>query len=380
MPELYCPQCGSLIPEGQAVCPNCAFDLAAYDQEAENEFNALLNAANKKLSEETDGLEQEQDPVPAPEKTGTVSQSQIDALLVGGAAAQTGTDGGAKPAPARVSAAPAGSPASADSSASANSPASADLSASAAAEMTGESPQNEDSVPAPEKKTKKPKPEKKPKEKAGKAGKEKAEKEKKPRKPLPAFVVTLLAVIVAAALGFCAALLFFAVPSRTAEESFALSAANAVNSRLNVNEQLFIYKAYVKQGSAADECILYALVDYSDMVTVTRYRVVVSHDAPGVINIYYPVDETSQAYLDMKNSEDPEVRIQASVLKNYSDTIENAHREIQIGSPAWKKVDVSKINGAITSQQTRGTGSSGGTQTAAAEDTEDIEDLENGKD
>lgn len=137
-----------------------------------------------------------------------------------------------------------------------------------------------------------------------------------------------------------------------------MTAANAVNSKLNVNERLCVYKAYVKQAGTVQECILYAIIDYNDTVSVTRYRVVFDRETPNVINIYYPVDETSRAYLDMKNSDDPQTRVQASVLKNYSDTIEAAHREILIGSPAWTEVDISKINGKITSQQTRNTGSS----------------------
>ena len=53
----------------------------------------------------------------------------------------------------------------------------------------------------------------------------------------------------------------------------------------------------------------------------------------------------------MRDSEDPEIRIQASVLKNYSDEIEAAHREISIGAPTWVSVDISEINSNITSVQ-----------------------------
>ena len=53
----------------------------------------------------------------------------------------------------------------------------------------------------------------------------------------------------------------------------------------------------------------------------------------------------------MKESSDPEIRIQASVLKNYSDQIEAAHREISIGTPSWVSVDISEINSNITSIQ-----------------------------
>ena len=74
-------------------------------------------------------------------------------------------------------------------------------------------------------------------------------------------------------------------------------------------------------------------------------------DNSKVINIYYTVDENDADYLAMKNSEDPEVRIQASMLKNYSDSIEAAHREISIGTPTWVSVDAAEINSNITSKQ-----------------------------
>lgn len=68
-----------------------------------------------------------------------------------------------------------------------------------------------------------------------------------------------------------------------------------------------------------------------------------------MVNIYYTIDENSPEYLALKNSADPEERIQASVLKNYSDGIESAHREISIGTPSWVSVDISEINSSLSS-------------------------------
>lgn len=309
MPQIICPKCGSEIPEGTIICPNCQFDIRDYNQEAEEELTALLNSQKVSGDDdeqgETDGSSAGETP-PAENNVRAVKKKSA-------------------PKPEEVSGQPAEQPAEAGST------------------------DEEEEAPALPPAAKKKK-EKKPKEKKPKGPKEK--------KPLPAFVATLLCVVVAAALGFCSALFFFGDLFPTAQEEFAVTAANAVNSKLNVNEKLCVYKAYVKQTGTVEECILYAIIDYNDTVSVTRYRVVFDRDTPNVINIYYPVDETSRAYLDMKNSDDPQTRIQASVLKNYSDTIEAAHREILIGSPAWVGVDISKINGKITSQQTRNTGSS----------------------
>ena len=107
----------------------------------------------------------------------------------------------------------------------------------------------------------------------------------------------------------------------------------------------------MRKGSAVDECILYAITEYDGNVTDSKYRVTVDKSDSNTINIYYELDETSPEYIAMRDSMDPEVRIQASVLKNYSDQIEAAHREILIGTPSWISVDISEINSNITSIQ-----------------------------
>lgn len=309
MPQVICPKCGSEIPEGTIICPNCQFDIRDYNQEAEEELTTLLNS--QKVSDDEEEGETDAS------SSGETPLAENNVRAVKKKSASKPEEGASEP--------PAEQPAEAESPA-----------------------EEEEALASPP--ANKKKKEKKPKEKKPKGPKEK--------KPLPAFAVTLLCVVVAAALGFCSALFFFGDLFPTEQEEFAVTAANAVNSKLNVNEKLCVYKAYVKQTGTVEECILYAIIDYNDTVSVTRYRVVFDQNTPSVINIYYPVDETSRAYLDMKNSDDPQTRIQASVLKNYSDTIEAAHREILMGSPAWVEVDISKINGKITSQQTRNTGSS----------------------
>ena len=295
---IYCPQCGGEIPEKETICPSCGFDLDTYeekeagDQQTE-EFNEILDAANKRLSEENAANPSSKNEEPSAELP----------------------EGAKKVASAEEAGAEKASDDKKESSEEAEQP-----------EIT-EAP--------------KAKPKKKKREKKGVS---------------PAFV-TFLAVIVAGALGFCAAMLMFGDTVKTAEESFAIRAANAVNSRLNVNEKLCVYKAYVRSGSGEEECLLYAVIDYDDTVTVSKYRVVVDKSSPEVINIYYTLDENDPVYIAMKNSDDSKTRIQASLLKNYSDSIEEANREIQIGSPSWKQIDISKINSAITSEQVRTTSS-----------------------
>ena len=355
MAIIYCPQCDSEIPDNETICPSCGFNLDEYDEsETDKEFNALLNAANKKLSEEAEEAEEEEEE--AHEETasgGAISQSQIDALLGGNVVDLGGGEKkkkpkkkkAKKPAPVRekkpqeaieepaaavVSEKPADTPKAADTETAGEVNESAE---------TAETAQVKE-IPAVN----------------GKAPvRNVVKKEKKEKTGGASPVVTIAAAVVAAALGFCVALLLFGDLFRTPEEAFAIRAANAVNSQLTVNEQLCVYKAYVKLGAASDECIIYAIKDYKDVVSASKYRVVVSKYNGNVVNVYYTIDENSAEYLAMKNSEDPEVRVQASVLKNYSDSIENAHREISIGTPSWVSVDISEINSNITSAQLKET-------------------------
>lgn len=170
------------------------------------------------------------------------------------------------------------------------------------------------------------------------------------------FIITIAIAVVAAALGFCVCLLLFGDVIRSSNEEFAIKAANAVNSSLPVNNELYIYKAYVKNGSAATECILYGVVDYNGETGTDIFRVVVRNDKPNELRVYYTVDENDEDYIAMKNSEDSEVKIQASVLKNNSDSIFIADKEIRIGIPEWEKTDCGKINRNINSQQVRNAG------------------------
>lgn len=165
------------------------------------------------------------------------------------------------------------------------------------------------------------------------------------------FIITVAAAVVAFALGFCVCFLFFSDFIKSGSEEFAIKAANALNSQFPVNNDLYIYKAYVKDGTASTECILYGAVDYNGETKMDIYRVVVRDEDPNKISVYYTVDENDESYIAMKNSSDSEVKVQASILKNYSDTIMAADKEIRIGVPEWEKIDCTKINRNITSSQ-----------------------------
>ena len=319
MAVIYCPDCDSEIPENETICPSCGFDLSTFDVE-EEEFNDLLSEANMKLSEEAENAPSAQN------GNISISQSQIYALLNGNVVDLTGLDAAI---------------------------------AQAGAKEAAKVAENAHTEPAKETSSEE-------KEEAGSKAEESApEKQKKAKKEKPlkqkntsgngsiSMAVTLAAAAVALALGFCIAMLIFMDAPQTKEEKFALKSANALNSLLEVNERLFVYDAYVRMGAAADECILYAITEFDDVVTPAKYRITVNKTDENTINIYYTLDETSPEYIAMRDSSDPEIRIQASVLKNYSDEIEAAHREISIGTPSWVAVDISEINSNLTSVKSR---------------------------
>ncbi len=334
MAVIYCPECDSEIPENETICPSCGFNLDTYDEnEDDSEFNALLNAANKKLNEEAESEDEEENEAVFSEGA-AMSQSQINALLDGNVVDLSG-DAPKKEKKAKK----------ADKSARKKAEKKADEKEEIAFSQSGQEQPAVQAPPATEaaqEKAEEPEMEK--------VKKEKKQKAKKPHKSASPFAITAAAAVVSLALGFCISFLMFGADFKTPEEEFAIKAANAVSSKLEVNEQLCVYKAYVKMGAASDECILYAVTDYMDVITAEKYRVTVNKDNEGVINIYYTVDENSPEYIAMKESDVPEIRIQASILKSYSDSIETAHREISIGSPAWVKVDNSKINSNIKSK------------------------------
>lgn len=177
------------------------------------------------------------------------------------------------------------------------------------------------------------------------------EAEPKPKKNILGPIITIAAVLVALALGFCVAMLMFSDIIKTGNEQFAIRAANALNSTLPVNSELYICKSYVKNSSSGNECMLYFAKAYGSDVETGMCRVSVTHDKPNTVNIYYTVDESSAEYLAMKGSDDPEVRLQASFIKNYSDTVYAADKAIQIASPQWEKIDCTRINRNINSEQ-----------------------------
>lgn len=196
---------------------------------------------------------------------------------------------------------------------------------------------------------------KKKKEKKEKAPKEK--KEKKPVDPvLLSRIITVAAAVVAAALGFCVCLLLFTDVIKSGNEQFAIKCANAVNSKLEPNTDFYVYRAYVWNRELSDECMLYGLTSSHGEDRMDIYRVVVEHSNTAFINVYYTLDEESEAYLRMKASDESKLRIQASQLKNHSDAIYDADREIQINTPKWQKIDCTVINRNITSKQEGGSG------------------------
>ena len=97
--------------------------------------------------------------------------------------------------------------------------------------------------------------------------------------------------------------------------------------------------------------MLYAVTSLGGNDKLDIYRIVIDHDDPNTINMYYTLDENSAEYQRLLNSEIGEERVQASVLKTYSDQIYETDTEIRSGSREWERIDCAKINRNITSSQ-----------------------------
>ena len=188
-------------------------------------------------------------------------------------------------------------------------------------------------------------------EKKAKKKKEKKPKVKKEKKPLDkaqiAKLLIALSIIVALVLGYLVCLVFFTDVLKSPEQEFAIKAASAVASKLDPKTEMYVYKAFVRNGASAEECMIYAITLDAEKEKTDMYHVVIYNDAPNKINVYYTIDTESREYLNLHNSDDPEDRIYASTLKSYSDAITAADKEIQIGSPSWTKIDCTIINKAL---------------------------------
>ncbi len=197
-------------------------------------------------------------------------------------------------------------------------------------------------------------------ESSGKKGKKK-KKEKKPKvkkekKPINKVLVkriaTVAAVLVAACIGFAIPLFMYTDIIKTDSEKFAITAANAVNSRLVLNSEFYVYRCYVHKGTAAEECMLYGLTSYAGEEKLDIYRVVVENDDPQhSINIYYTIDENSEEFQRNLNSTNREISMQYAQLQYHYDNTMQIDELIRSGSEDWEKVDCSVVNRNITSAQ-----------------------------
>ena len=325
--------------------------------------------------------EADEEPAPAAEKPtgGTLSQAQIEAMLAGE------EDADEEPAPAaneptggtlsqaQIEAMLAGEEeADEEPAPAADKPTGGALSQSQIEAMLSdeEETQNEpaaetpaeEEIPAETESEAESKPAKKAK-KAARTKKEKAVPEKKEKSPaekgatkakilkIAKTAAPFVAVVAACAIGFGACLFINTDVMKSDGEKLAIKSANAYNSSLPLNSELCVYKAYVRNSTAADECMLYTYTEYMGVHSTKICRVVIEKSDPDTINLYYVIDPESPTYLAMKSSDDPKDRIKASILKNHSDSTEAADAEIRSGSEDWTRIDCSKINANITSEQ-----------------------------
>ena len=289
------------------------------EDQGSDQFNSMLSAAQKHLGVQGGG-------------GSSLSQAQIEAMLADDDDDTTGTDTGVRDDAS-------GSEGETDVSSDED----ADI-----AQRFRESISADSQAVADEAEKKVKKKEKKPK----------VRKEKKPLdKAKLAKLLIALAVVVALVLGYLVCLVFFTDVLKTPEQEFAIKAAAAVSSKFDPKTEMYVYKAFVRRGSASEECMLYAITMDAEKEKTDMYHVVIYNDSPNTINVYYTIDTESREYLSLHNSDDPEDRIYASTLKSCSDAITAADKEIQIGSPDWTKIDCTIINKALKKPEEAAAGS-----------------------
>ncbi len=192
-------------------------------------------------------------------------------------------------------------------------------------------------------------------EEGGKKKKGKKTKQKKEKKPINKVLIKRLAIVaailIAGCVGFMVPILMFTDFIKSDNEKFAITAANAINSTLELNTSLYIYECYVNNGTAANECMLYGLTSLGSEEKLDIYRVVVEKDDPNTVNVYHTVDEQNPAFQNMLNSADREIAMQAvQLLYHYENTLA-ADKEIKSGSEKWEEVDCVVVNRNINSPQ-----------------------------
>ncbi|MBP3857590.1 MAG: hypothetical protein IK990_18470 [Ruminiclostridium sp.] len=311
-------------------------EIVPEDQDSER-FNSMLNAAQKQVGAKGGAK-------PADGKSGaSLTQAQIEAMLAGESFDDDNTAAAEKNDPGAAAETQTGRSAGGSEGAEESD----DDAAIADRFRNSISADSQAAAEETEKKTKKTK-----------EKKEKKPKEKKEKKPLDpgtlAKILTAAAVVIACALGFLVNLLFFTDAIKTPNQEFSIRAANAVIKNLAPGTDIYVYKAYVRNGVSSDECMIYAVTDserISGSEKTEMYRVVVNHDQPNRVNVYYTLDTESPEYLKMLDSGDETMQKKAIQLKNYSDAIYSCDKEIQISSPTWEKINSNTINKALKQEK-----------------------------
>lgn len=168
-------------------------------------------------------------------------------------------------------------------------------------------------------------------------------KEKNPHTLLKKVLRISFTVLVSLLVGFGLCFYIFVYPKYTDAQKAANRAASAVDALSGDDVTTVVYDAYTKVLSANTETIIYvAAVNKDTTAEYLCYRVVIEKGAESPVKIYERFDE--KRYETLKNSENAQDRVAASVMKNYGEIFEKSITEIKDGSENWVRNDVVFIN------------------------------------
>lgn len=198
-----------------------------------------------------------------------------------------------------------------------------------------------------EKKKKKPK-EKKPKPKKDKPDKSSSTKSAKSKKSKGSGISSVLAVVVALAIGlaggFFGKMFFFPEFVSPDCQEFAEKAVKSVNHVKESGEKIFVMEAYVKDFTNSRQCIIRAVSEKDNNAEIKWYRVKVDNDDKQKIHVYLQLSQ--EEYESLKNSDNKEDQIRASVLMNAQSETERCVEEMKNGD-GWESANTALLNNAI---------------------------------
>lgn len=184
---------------------------------------------------------------------------------------------------------------------------------------------------------------------------EKGESEKKKRhgKKKSSVLSTVIAVVLALAIGcgagFFGKMFFFPDLTVPSCQDFAQKSAEAVMKVASGSGvEFYVLKAYVKEGVVAKQCLIRGICDNGGEAVPKWYRVKVENGSEETVHVYTELNE--EEYQTLKNSSYEGDRIKAAMLSSIQEETNRCVEEISGGT--WTEANAAAINNKINPYST----------------------------